>query len=396
MLLLRVVGYLDHMIDQLNSHAQIGVSAVVSLASENPRQCSSEDQRNRFAGADQQSLVRAVGRALGGELRKLLPSSASVQSKSSRFCCPLDEALVEAVLEFGSDVAAGLQNFELAPFGKFPKGGRKAIGSLNTCTVQSFFEELAVAMGVAMSLKKLRGDNAHHIVESSFKAFSRALRVLIDTGKGYSILSQSGGVESKRSAVVKRETKETTIEVEVLLDEKTGSSSISTGIAFLDEMYQKMEESSGVCMNVKCKGDLWIDDHHSAEDVSIALGKAINQALGSKGGLNRMWTSTGVCGDCEVEVVMDVSNRPMIVSDVDLSAEEEKVDDLSVEMIEHVFESLVVNSQMTVHFLTVKTGSVRELSLAAAEAWGTALKHCIAIDQRRAGKVSSSKGTLSV
>ena len=385
------------MIDQLNSHAQIGVSVVVSeQAGSNASEGDQESNKNRYAGSDQVNLVRSVAGALGRELKKLLPSLGS-PARSSRFCCPLDEALVEAVVSFGeSEEEEEKFVFALAPFGKFPKGGRTAIGSLKTSTVEVFFRELATSMGIGLTLKKIRGDNAHHIVESSFKAFSRALRVLLDAAKGFDLINAECTEHVKRYGRIQRKTKETTIEVEAVLDGAKSTNEVSTGIQFLDEIYRKIIESSGVCMKVKCEGDLWIDDHHSAEDVSIALGKAINQALGNKGGLNRMWTASGECGAAEVEVVMDVSNRPMIVSDVDLSGIEEKVEDLSVEMIEHVFESLVVNSQMTVHFRMIKAGSIRNLALASAIAYGRALRCCVAIDPRRAGAVSSSKGTLSV
>lgn len=101
--------------------------------------------------------------------------------------------------------------------------------------------------------------------------------------------------------------------------------------------------------------------------------------------------------DAKVEVVMDLSNRPCLTHDLDLSLhDEEKVDDISIEMIEHVFDSLVMNGQMTVHIVQVQAGKAGELTTATARAFGKALGRCIAVDPRRAGATASSKGTLSV
>ena len=94
---------------------------------------------------------------------------------------------------------------------------------------------------------------------------------------------------------------------------------------------------------------------------------------------------------------MDLSNRPCLTHDLDLSLhDEEKVDDISIEMIEHVFDSLVMNGQMTVHIVQLQAGKAGELTTAAARAFGKALRRCIAVDPRRAGATASSKGTLSV
>lgn len=94
---------------------------------------------------------------------------------------------------------------------------------------------------------------------------------------------------------------------------------------------------------------------------------------------------------------MDLSNRPCLTHDLDLSFHnEEKVGDLSTEMIEHIFESLTMNGQMTVHVVQIKVGTAGELSTATMRAFGKALSRCVAVDPRRSGATASSKGTLSV
>lgn len=98
-----------------------------------------------------------------------------------------------------------------------------------------------------------------------------------------------------------------------------------------------------------------------------------------------------------MEVVMDLSNRPCLTHDLKLAEyNEEKVDDMSIEMIEHVFDSFIMNGQMTVHIVQLKGGRAGDLTTAAAIAFGKALGRCIAVDPRRAGATASSKGTLSV
>merc|ERR1712045_1106096 len=100
-----------------------------------------------------------------------------------------------------------------------------------------------------------------------------------------------------------------------------------------------------------------------------------------------------------VEVVMDLSNRPCLTHNLSLSdnrQDQEYVGDISIEMLEHVLESLVMNSQMTVHIVEHKSGDLMDTALATAQAFGKALRLCAAVDPRRAGKTASSKGTLSV
>jgi imidazoleglycerol-phosphate dehydratase len=162
-----------------------------------------------------------------------------------------------------------------------------------------------------------------------------------------------------------------------------------------------------------------VDDHHTAEDVSIAVGQCLTQALGTKAGLNRMWLATAQQGETEVEVTMDLSNRPYMGHNLhetlgrqEYVVEEEETTNgsssstsssgskLSCEMLEHVLDSLVMNGRMTVHIVeTPKAGngsSVKDTVMCTAKAFGQALRVCAMVDKRRAGQTASSKGTLSV
>jgi len=168
------IGYLDHMIDQWNSHAQVGVGLEVSLCTALEKEKDGESKvdleadHNRFAGENQVQLCAAVGKALGQQLRKVLISAPKTSPSESRFCCPLDEALVECLISSSEknddDDKEDLAKYSLAPYGIYPRGvGRTKIGNLETFAIESFWKALAISAGIVISVDKIRGDNAHHI-----------------------------------------------------------------------------------------------------------------------------------------------------------------------------------------------------------------------------------------
>ena len=437
------IGFFDHMLDQLNSHAQVGISVQVlkssssddngSIATASNINSILED-RNRHANPSelQEELMSQVGSALGLEIRKLLPSSAT----KSRFCCPLDEALVECILSTSThgsshsnnnsndngDGSGVLTSFALAPYGIYPtKTGRSRIGQMMTIPLESFFFHLAQSSGLHISLIKRRGNNGHHVVESAFKAFSRALRNLIDGTDidasidnndnsddddrsqnmvamwGINSQSYKEGIDLNRAAKSSRATKETSIDVDLKLDGGLSGVSVETGIQSLNDFYDTFAKEAQISLNVKCNGDTWVDDHHTSEDVSIAIGNVLNTSLGTKAGLNRMWCAVAKVGEACIEVTMDLSNRPCLTHDLSLSTcGEEYIGDMSIEMFDHALLSLVENAKMTVHIIEKSKGDdMRDLMLATAAAFGKSLRLCAAVDPRRAGKTASSKGTLS-
>lgn len=457
------IGYLDHMMDQINSHAQIGVALTVhhhidfsslsnQSATEGNADCPTLDL-NRLAGVDQASLLKHVGWTIGRQTM-LLSKFLGIDDETvatSRFCCPLDEALVECILtkpatsnkkrkldsSEGTEANVGataskpegrLVTYDLAPFGKYPKSkGRKKIGNLETAALVEFFTAFAKSTGLQISLRKIRGDNGHHIVESTFKAFSRAMRNLLDgtdtrevgqnidnkrpTQASAPYQESMWGKESTnwkesialaRVGTVERSTKETNIKVQLALDGGNDGISISTGIKTLDEFFTTLAREASMSLTIDCTGDLWVDDHHTAEDVSIAVGQCLTQALGTKAGLNRMWCARQPLasgGEEAVEVTMDLSNRPCLTHNLALEdVDEEMIGDLSVEMLDHVLDSLVVNGRMTVHVLFSPGGgssTLEDRAVATAAAFGKALKFCAMVDYRRKGITASSKGTLS-
>ncbi len=440
------IGYLDHMIDQWNSHAQVGVGLHVSYSNngkDTNEAYNDETDHNRLAGTNQFELCTVVGTQLGTALREILSNTTT--GSMARFCCPLDEALVECILSptqsptNSDDNIAGFK-YTLAPYGIYPRGvGRSQIGSLETFAIESFWKALGESSNLQISLSKIRGDNAHHIVESSFKAFSRALRNHLDSSDLWAMGSPNdmASVALHRESKIERTTNETSISVHLLLNGSSEHTLVKTGIPMLDAFYTSLAEEANMTLLIRCNGDLWVDDHHTAEDVSIAVGQCLSEALGSKAGLNRMWVAdasmesntegSSASDDVTmVEVTMDLSNRPCLVHNlqetlgrqeyIDVSDFEDEVGSsvtwntnrngashcgtlLSCEMFDHCLDSLVMNGRMTVHIVVSTANdnaSVADVALCTAKAFGRALRVCSMVDQRRAGTTASSKGTLSV
>jgi imidazoleglycerol-phosphate dehydratase len=416
--------FLDHMIDQLTSHCQLGVSVVVSDSSDGaPKRQPCVDA----SGEDDEAVARAAGAALGAALRELLApgvaAAAAAGEVAAAFSAPLDEAYCECAIALG-DPPVGAPpsfHFDLAPFG--PKGtpGRTLIGTYKTAVTRPFWEALAAeAPFASLSLRKRRGDNAHHIVEATFKSFARCLRAVMDEVEGVDVVRDAAAraasrkedpassTDRSRTASRSRSTKETTIAASLDVDGDASASTVRTGLATLDELLLAIATEGGVRLEVDAEGDLWIDDHHTTEDVAITVGQVLAEALGDKAGCNRMGSAIARTADgaATVEVVMDLSNRPYL--DNGLEFEGEFVGDLSAEMIDHMFMSVATNAQMTAHIAMTKTKTdpgeggaettldEEALARCAAEAFGKCLAQCVAVDPRRAGAVASSKGTLSV
>ena len=394
--------FLDHMIDQLTSHCQLGVSVVVTKDGTPCVPCVDA------SGDDDEAVAVAAGSALGAALAQMLaPGIEAVRQWINWIGSRLRDVRVAArrgVLHVRPlPHRRGVPGFSLAPYG--PGAGRTHIGKYQTSLTEPFWRAVVEASGLSVSLTKERGDNAHHIVEATFKSFARCLRKCMDQVEGIDVAASDERLEGvTRAAGKARSTKETTIDVKLDLDGAAGKSSVSTGIQTLDELLRSIAHEGGVQLNVDATGDLWIDDHHTTEDVAITVGQVLNESLGDKAGCNRMGRAAagvldGVDSDSAdaamVEVVMDLSNRPFLANG--LVFRDEFIGDLSAEMVDHLFMSIAANGQMTVHVVEHRKGkSDADLAAASARAFGRCLRQCIAVDPRRAGQVASSKGTLSV
>lgn len=409
------ICFLNHMIDQLVSHGQLGIGVQLSIdgvACEHDADYVLQGTGARAAEPSALSMPRPhdaaifeiVGSALGAALKEMTAGARNAAPQSlgaTRFCAPLDEAITAAVVDLRGEGFA----FSLAPYGNIPPGGREWIGLYRTAYTVDFWRALHGALGGRLELAKLRGANAHHIVEATFKAFARALRAHLDAAQpaANGAHARAGAAAAARCGSVQRATKETSIEVTLELDAEGSDgggapSEVRTGVAMLDRLLAELASAARVRLRVACSGDVQIDDHHSAEDVAIAVGQSLHQALGTKAGCNRMGSAEASENGAVVEVVVDLSNRPHFECDLRLLSE--WAGGMATEMVLHVFASLATNAHSTVHVVQRAGGegddACADLAIATARAFGLALRQCAAIDPRRAGLTASSKGTLSV
>lgn len=188
-----------------------------------------------------------------------------------------------------------------------------------------------------------------------------------------------------RSACVQRNTKETQITAEIQLN--GGKSEINTGIGFFNHMLEQIATHSGIGIKVLCSGDLEVDEHHSVEDVALALGEAIKRALGDKIGIARYGFVLPM-DESLARCVIDFCNRPTLVYKAKFK--KQKLGELSTEMIEHFFYSLAYAMGVSLH-LKVRGKNDHHKAEALFKAFARALKMAIRIED---DKVASSKGAL--
>jgi imidazoleglycerol-phosphate dehydratase len=194
-----------------------------------------------------------------------------------------------------------------------------------------------------------------------------------------------------RKGAVARKTKETDVEVAIDLD-GTGASSIATGIGFLDHMLDLLARHSRIDIRVKAKGDLHIDQHHTTEDVGIALGQALKQALGEMKGIARYADVHVPMDEALTRVALDISGRPFLVFKVGFGRA--KVGPFDTELIEEWFRAFATNAGVTLHVATLYGGNDHHIAESCFKGLARALRAAVAVDQRAADEVPSTKGTL--
>src|SRR5271166_7092076 len=194
-----------------------------------------------------------------------------------------------------------------------------------------------------------------------------------------------------RKASVKRTTKETDIEVAVDLD-GSGRASVATGIGFLDHMLDLLARHSRIDVTVKAKGDLHIDHHHTTEDVGIALGQALKQALGEMKGISRYADVHVPMDEALTRVALDISGRPMLVFKTEFVRD--KVGSFDTELVREWFQAFAMNGGLTLHVATLYGGNDHHIAESCFKGLARALRAAIAIDPRAANEVPSTKGSL--
>jgi imidazoleglycerol-phosphate dehydratase len=193
-----------------------------------------------------------------------------------------------------------------------------------------------------------------------------------------------------RKAVVKRKTRETDIELSLGLDGE-GRSKIATGIGFLDHMLASFATHGRFDLEVKCKGDLHVDAHHSVEDVGIALGQALKQALGDKAGIVRFGHAYCPLDEALSRCVIDLSGRPWLTFGVAFKAQ--RVGDMPTELFEDFFWALADHGRLNVHLDLIRGRNGHHIAETLFKASSRALAMAVALDPRVKG-VPSTKGSL--
>jgi len=194
-----------------------------------------------------------------------------------------------------------------------------------------------------------------------------------------------------RTAKIARKTNETEITVSINLD-GTGAHTMQTGIGFFDHMLDQLSRHSLIDMDVSCKGDLHIDFHHSVEDVGIALGQAIKQALGDKKGIRRYASCDLPMDGTLTRAALDVSGRAFLVFKAEFS--QNKIGEIDTELFREFFQALAINAGITLHIENFYFDNNHHLAESMFKAVARALRDAVEIDPRMADRVPSTKGVL--
>ena len=194
-----------------------------------------------------------------------------------------------------------------------------------------------------------------------------------------------------RQAAIERTTKETDIRLTLNLD-GTGKADISTGVGFLKHMLELLAFHSGFDLTVSCKGDTWVDDHHSVEDIGIALGQALAEALGDKKGIVRYGNFLLPMDEALVLCAIDLSGRDTLGYQVNLPTE--KVGSFDTELVKEFMLGFTRNAKACLHFHQLAGENTHHVIEAMFKGLGRALRQAVSIDPKKAGETPSSKGML--
>ncbi|KAJ9700355.1 hypothetical protein PVL29_005917 [Vitis rotundifolia] len=202
----------------------------------------------------------------------------------------------------------------------------------------------------------------------------------------------SSSIGTGRIGEVKRVTKETNVMVSINLD-GSGFAQNDTGIPFLDHMLDQLATHGLFDVCVKATGDTHIDDHHTNEDVALALGTSLLRAIGSKEGIYRFGDFSAPLDEALIHVSLDLSGRPHLSYDLHIPTE--RVGTYDTQLVEHFFQSLVNTSGMTLHIRQLAGKNSHHIIEATFKAFAKALRQAVEYDPRRRGTVPSSKGVLT-
>jgi len=194
-----------------------------------------------------------------------------------------------------------------------------------------------------------------------------------------------------RTGKIERKTRETDIFVELNLD-GTGQYDVSTGVGFLDHMIEQFSRHSLIDLTLQVVGDLHVDQHHTVEDSAIALGQAITQALGDKGGIMRYGAAYSPMDETLARVALDISARPYLVWNADFSVE--RLGEMDTEMFRHWFHSLADSAGLTLHVDLIHGANNHHIAESIYKGLARAMRQAVEIDPRKQGAIPSTKGML--
>ncbi|MEM8730324.1 MAG: imidazoleglycerol-phosphate dehydratase HisB [Pseudomonadota bacterium] len=194
-----------------------------------------------------------------------------------------------------------------------------------------------------------------------------------------------------RRAQISRKTSETDITVTVNLD-GTGAYDNQTGVGFFDHMLDQLARHALIDMHVRANGDLHIDDHHTVEDVGIALGQALTQAVGEKRGIRRYGSCLLPMDDALVRAALDISGRPYLVWNVEVTTQ--KIGTFDTELVREFFQAFSTHGGITLHVDALHGLNAHHIAEAAFKAVARALRDALETDPRKGDEVPSTKGML--
>jgi len=194
-----------------------------------------------------------------------------------------------------------------------------------------------------------------------------------------------------RTAQITRKTAETDISVEINLD-GTGAYDNATGVGFFDHMLDQLARHALIDMTIRCTGDTHIDDHHTVEDVGIALGQALTQALGDKKGIRRYGACLLPMDDALVRTALDLSGRPFLIWTVELPTP--KIGSFDAELVREFFQAFSTHGGITLHVDQLHGFNSHHIAEAAFKSVARALREAVETDPRKADAIPSTKGIL--
>ena len=306
--------------------------------------------------------------------------------------CEYRKLLVDLIQQCGGDPMPGQGNFVLA---KFENPDKIWQGMADDGVAIRKFPNSEILKDWLRITSPTNANDWLHLA----KSFIRATDAKVDIGQlqvvqtsepteGTAAPAESVSTTADRTATVKRETKETKIEIELNLD-GTGKTKIETGIGFLDHMLTALAFHSRMDLKLKCVGDLHIDDHHTAEDCALALGTAIDQALGPRTGIVRFGYAYAPLDEAVARTVVDLSGRPW--PEIHLALEREMVGTIATENITHVFTSMAMALRCSLHVDVIRGTNDHHRAEAAFKSFALALRQALV---RTSGAVPSTKGVL--